>query len=83
MTTESETLHRLKVVSEWALVKRINRALRPEWQQLKKVRGGRAWMDLGDFYILDVRHNFVVDHHVDIEELGRELEVLAPYERLA
>jgi hypothetical protein len=69
-------------VSESGLIQRINRKLSKEQQCLKKTRGQRALLDLGDFYILDWQGNFIREHHVDVELLGRELEVLKKWEVL-
>jgi len=75
-------------VSHDALVKRINRKLAREGERLRKTRPcrgegvSRMWMNCGDFYVIDVRRNFLVDTHVDVEILGRKLGVLAHYERL-
>jgi hypothetical protein len=65
-----------------ALLQRINRRLAPELQGVKKLRGERARVELGDFYIIDFNRNFVLAAHVDPEELGRELGVLREYERV-
>lgn len=62
--------------TDWALVKRINCRLKNEDQQLRKTRGYRAYLDLGDFYIRDFRRNWVVATHVDPEELAKELGIL-------
>jgi hypothetical protein len=69
-------------VTESALIQRINRKLAPE-QVLKVARGSRALQDLGQFYVLDVSGNFVVDKDVDVTALGRKLGVLRPFEKLA
>jgi hypothetical protein len=76
-------------VSERALIARINRQLKPNGQQLKQARGHRdnagRWyedMNLGRYYIIDLRRNMVMHHHVDLEAAGRELEVLAGWEKL-
>jgi hypothetical protein len=37
---------------------------------------------LGRYYIVDLYHNLVVDTYVDIEQLGREIGVLAEWESL-
>ena len=71
------------LVTERALIQRINRKLWHDDQVLRKTRGTRAQLDLGWFYVLDWRRNFVVEHDVDPESLGRELGVLAEYESLA
>ena len=79
-------------VSERAPIQRINRKLdcdRPTARQsgsiemLKTARGARAEHDLGRHYIIDLRGNVVLRKDVDIEELGRELGVLRPYEAVA
>jgi hypothetical protein len=70
-------------VTARALVQRINYDLAKNNDlQVKKTRGARALLDLGEYYILDVARNFVRETHVDIEDLGRELKVLADYECL-
>jgi len=58
-----------------ALVKRINRRLRPDDEQLHKPRFDPR-NEFGDFYIRDTRRNFIVTTHVDPVELGKELGVL-------
>ncbi len=69
-------------VTERAVVQRINRKLRDDDQVLKVTRGERARLDLGDFYILNWRLNVIADKFVDPEEMGRELGVLQPWERV-
>jgi hypothetical protein len=58
------------------LVARINRQLAHDGLRLRKSRGWRTFTTLGDFYLHDLRANFVIRHHVDPEALGRELGVL-------
>jgi hypothetical protein len=76
-------------VSESGLIQRINRRLAADDEALRKTKGGRgdgvprARLDLGEFYILNTRRNFVRDKHVDLEKLGRELDVLQSWEYLA
>jgi hypothetical protein len=69
-------------VSLRALIGRINRKLRSDDEVLKITRGGRAQIDLGDFYTLDVRQNFVIERDVDPESFGRKLGVLQQWEEL-
>jgi hypothetical protein len=75
-------------ISERALFQRINRRLKKDGRALQTARGfsdGTYWHEntnLGRYYIVDVRRNFVVNHHLDLQELGRELEVLSPWEEL-
>ena len=69
-----------KVVTEQALVKRINRALATEGRKIRKSRPQRGYCELGEYFEVDVNRNFVTSMHVDIEAWGRELEVLKPGE---
>jgi hypothetical protein len=69
-------------LSEKALVCRINRRLAPDMEQLCKARGARCELELGEYYIRDHNRNFIVAHHVDPEQLGRELGVLKHYEQV-
>ena len=63
-------------VSTRALYQRINRALAGRdgnsGRRLRN-RGQSALQDLGTYYVLDIYRNFVIETHVDPEELGREL----------
>ena len=63
-----------------AIVKRINRKLAADYEKLRASRGARAEMDLGRFFIINVNRNFIVEKHVDVEELARRLNVLADWE---
>jgi hypothetical protein len=79
-------LERRVPVSERAVIQRVNRKFVSEdghpARELKKTRGGRAKIDLGDYYVLDTERNFIAEHHVDPEDLARELGVLAQSEYL-
>ncbi len=75
-------------VSERALFQRINRNLNRNDRKLCTARGfwdGRVWQEdtnLGRYYVVDIRRNLVVDAHVNLEQFGRDLEVLAPWEAM-
>ena len=69
-------------VSMRALIQRINRKLKPENETLKVLRGDRWRNDLGNYFIVDFYRNVVVAQHVEPEKLGRELEVLKPWEHI-
>jgi hypothetical protein len=69
-------------VSLRALVQRINRKLVHENEQLKATRGDRWRHEQGDYYIVDHSRRWIVAKHVDVEELGRELGVLAEFEAI-
>ena len=65
-----------KAVTRNALIKRINRRLAHQDERLCVSRSDSAKLTLGDFHILDIYRNLVVNMHVDLEELGTELGVL-------
>jgi hypothetical protein len=76
-------------VSVRALMQRINRKLAEKNEVLKKTRPDRGEgvsqlrLDCGDYYIIDVDRNCLIQRDVDIEAIGRQLEVLMPWEQLA
>jgi len=67
-------------VTSRALVQRINRKLKVEDEEVRRMRGTRP--DFGDYYRVNVRVNGVVDKSVELAELGRELGVLKEWERV-
>lgn len=69
-------------VTERALVQRINRKLKAKGEILKRTRGERAVLEVGDYWVLDMYRNTVVLKQVNIEALGRKLEVIQPWEKL-
>jgi hypothetical protein len=69
-------------ISERALMQRITRKLKYENQMLKKSRG-RLVHSLDQHYIVDTYLNSIVSSRcADPEVLGRELKVLAPWEKM-
>jgi hypothetical protein len=69
------------LVSERALIQRINRKLKPEGRKLKSGRGayGRS---LG-LYMIDLDRNGIVSSQLDLEHLAQQLRVLGAWEKLA
>jgi hypothetical protein len=69
-------------ISERALIQRINRKLKEKGARLHKTRGEntQAWIDCGDYYILNVDRNYVMQKNVGIEAIATDLGVLKPYE---
>ena len=67
-------------VTEKAIVARINRRLKPDLTMLRKSRGARTEATLGEYYVIDLRHNAVLDTHVDPESYARELGVMRGWE---
>lgn len=70
------------IVSERALFQRINRKLLPDEEKLMTSRSARMQLDAGRFYIIDIRRNLLLHKDVDLVELGRELKVLQPWEKV-
>lgn len=69
-------------ITERALYQRINRKLKPNYEQLRTSRGLRMESNVGHYYILDVWRNVIIAQNVDLETLGRELDVIGPLEEL-
>ena len=67
-------------VTARALVQRIARRLAGSHQKLRTYRGSDV--QLGRYYVVDARRNVLVEGAVDLEELGRRLEVLQGWEEL-
>jgi hypothetical protein len=70
------------LVSRRALLQRLNRVLTEAHLLLKKTKGSRMKKQLGDYYLIDLRRNALVDKDVSLEALGRKHAVLAAWERL-
>jgi hypothetical protein len=69
-------------ITRRALVQRIGRALEKNGERLKaNVRPGLA-PAIGNHFTVDMKRNSVARTHVELEELGRELGALKPYERV-
>lgn len=70
------------MVSHRALIQRLNHALAETHLLLKKTKGGRMKKQLGEYYLIDLKRNALVETDVDMEKLGRKHGVLQPWERL-
>lgn len=66
-----------------ALTQRINRNLAHQDEQLKKSGSERLAQQLGDYYLLNTRGNYIARLGVDPEQLGRTLGVLQDWECVA
>lgn len=64
------------LVTESNLIARINERLRAGRERLFKTPEWRGFPPEGDHYIINVHRDTIVQTHVDIEDLGRELGVL-------
>ena len=68
-----------KLISERALLARINRALVGEI--VKKCRAdSKQWPSLGTHYSVDLTSNTIIHTHIDLEAYGRELGCLTEFE---
>lgn len=70
------------MVSERALMARVNRSLADSHGMVKKARGEYARRELGEFYLLDFNRNAILRQDLDLEDYAREIKVLLPYEKL-
>jgi hypothetical protein len=64
------------------LIKRINRALRPRGAALRRARGERARITLGDYYLIAAADRTILRRYLELEAFGRELGVLGADEAL-
>jgi hypothetical protein len=69
-------------ISERSLIRRINRKLAEADQVLRMARGERAKRDVGEFYVVDTRRNFIVSKHIDLVMFAREMGALKPWEHV-
>ena len=72
-------------VTARAAIQRINRALAQDDMVLRTARGVQEHINVGHYYVVNTRINGVVYRYKDVnlEDLGRELGVLKPYEQVA
>ena len=68
------------MITTRAAKQRINRALKPDLQQLKTARTPKAIQDCGRYYVIDYRKSYMVHHDVDLERFGQDLGVIAKWE---
>lgn len=69
------------LISERALLQRLNRRLADEGKEVRKTRGIFAVRELGDFYICN--SDTVLSDHINLQALARKLDCIMPYEELA
>ena len=51
--------------------------------EVEAQRTACARIDLGDYYLVDERHNHLLERHVDVEAKAREMGAPKPWEYLA
>ena len=73
-------------ITERALIQRLNRKLKDDDLIVKKCRpGSTAYNELGDYFVVDLNRNFIVEKNldpVDLQSMGRAKKVLADWEVL-
>lgn len=82
----NSAVSRPTLVSERALVKRINRKLTRQPSPMRMCvlsEHARGYNDLGRYFVVGGTSNFVEFPHADIEGWGRELGVLGAKEAMA
>jgi len=79
VVADLEAALRERSATRRAVEARVRRKLTEEGELLRKTRPGKTWAkhDCGDYYIIDNATNGVVRTHCDLEDLARELGVLA------
>ena len=72
-------------VTRREVVRRINRSLKQDdpFHLLRRARSARAQLDRGDYYVVDLIRDFVVDRDIALEAEARKRGVLADFEYLA
>ncbi len=69
-------------VSPKTLVQRINRALKPDEKQVNKSRGRMLRSRFGEYYMIRKDDSLLLDDHVNLVELARNLGVMQDFEHL-
>jgi hypothetical protein len=64
-------------IFEHVLIQRINRKLSANTEQLRRSRSFQLETSVGHYFIVDLKRNSVERQQIDLEQLGRELGVLA------
>ncbi len=72
------------LVSERAVLQRLNRALAHEVKVIRVCKETSRWFrDCGRYYLVDLNFNAIRDSHIDLEAFAREEGVLKPFEAMA
>ncbi|MFN2349271.1 MAG: hypothetical protein ABR558_06825 [Thioalkalivibrio sp.] len=70
-------------ITEKALIARVNRALKDERERISVTRWDAAHLaELGRHSRVDTQHNMLIETHVDLVALARDLEVMGEHEEL-
>jgi hypothetical protein len=72
------------VVTERAVLQRVNRALAHESKSMRVCRYDSKWLnDLGRYYVVNTSTNGVSDPHADLAGWARELGALKDFENIS
>jgi hypothetical protein len=66
-----------------ALEQRVRRALKHQGTALCRTRGEQQAMYLGEYYVIDIQRNIIMQHHCGLEALARELAASTPANPIA
>lgn len=74
----------MKVITEPALVRRINRKIQGQGDAIRACAYGSSnFFRLGRYYAVDVSTNCIIEYDVDLEQFGRQVGALKENEALA
>jgi hypothetical protein len=71
-----------RTVSKRALLRRINRKLAKKWEAIRTSRSWGERHNLGEYHLIDILRNAVIDSHMDPAIFAREIGVLHEIERV-
>src|ERR1017187_9817859 len=70
-------------ITERALFQRVNRKLHQQGENLRTARTQQVEASMGRHYIVDAKRKAVTADHVDLENLGRKLGLIQPWEEVS
>jgi hypothetical protein len=70
------------LVSERAVLLRINRLLKADGEMVKATRSDRWRPEMGDHYVVNFDRGAVVKKGIDLEAYARQLGLLEDYEEM-
>ena len=82
MAGEFTAIRQVGHVTKKSLIERINRKLRKDDKKLRKCRSARDHSTLGDYFIINLSGNYIINTWVDLEGLGREIGAMQGWETL-
>jgi excisionase family DNA binding protein len=77
---EGENIVKISERALIPLIQHINRRLAPDYEQLRRSPNESVERVFGRYYVVNFKHNFIVNCDVDIDALGRDLGVIRELE---